>query len=80
MPFAQFLMVLLALDLVARPFAIERVAALPALALPGLALVVGILAWVESAIGYIPSWIKWNYAGIESKPSYVTLREDLRRA
>jgi hypothetical protein len=72
-PFAQFLMVLLALDLVARPFAIERVAALPALALPGLALVVGILAWVESAIGYIPSWIKWNYSGIESKPSYTTL-------
>jgi 6-pyruvoyl-tetrahydropterin synthase-like protein/tetratricopeptide repeat protein len=72
-PFGQFLMVLLALDLLARPFAFPKVAALPAIALPGLALVVGILAWVESVVGYIPSWIKWNYSGIESKPSYAVL-------
>ena len=34
-----------------RPFGFARIASLPALALPGLALVVGICAWVESAVG-----------------------------
>jgi hypothetical protein len=67
-PFAQFLVVLLALDLVARPLVRMRL-----VALPGLALAAGIAAWVESTVGYIPTWIKWNYSGIEAKPSYPTL-------
>jgi hypothetical protein len=68
-PFAQLLVVLLALDLLARPLV-----ASPAALLPALALVAGILAWVETNTSYIPSWIKWNYSGIESKATWPTLR------
>jgi hypothetical protein len=68
-PFAQFLVVLLALDFLARPLVLTRAAALPALALIG-----GIVAWVESCISFVPSWIRWNYEGIDRKPTYATLR------
>jgi len=68
-PFAQFLVILLALDLVARP--LVRV---PAAALPALALAAATVAWVQSSITYVPSWIKWNYEGFERKDTYPTLQ------
>jgi hypothetical protein len=74
-PFAQFLIVLLALDFVGRPLMLAGRLGASALALPGLALAAGILAYVESSVGYIPSWIKWNYEGLEKKPTYSTLRK-----
>lgn len=69
-PFAQFLVVLLAVDLVSR-----LLARIPLAVVPVLALVAGTFAWVDSSIGYIPQWIKWNYTGIESKPTWPTLRK-----
>jgi hypothetical protein len=69
-PFAQLLVVLLAVDLVARPLAL-----VPAPVLPGLVLVGLVVAWVEASITYVPSWIRWNYEGIERKPTYPTLRK-----
>jgi hypothetical protein len=69
-PFAQFLALLLALDLLARPILVTPASILPALALMG-----GIVGWVEANTTFIPSWIKWNYDGIERKPTYATLRK-----
>src|SRR4029450_11543195 len=60
-PFAQFLIILLALDFVGRPLLLVGRLGVIAVALPGLALAAGILAYVEGSVGYIPSWIKWNY-------------------
>jgi hypothetical protein len=68
-PFAQFLAVLLALDLLA-----VFLPRLPAPALPGLALVAVSLAWVQASAEYIPDWIRWNYEGVENKPAYPTLQ------
>ena len=69
-PFAQFLMILLAIDLVARLLGQVRAAALPA-----LALAAGTVAWVNNSVTYIPQWIKWNYEGIEKKATYPTLMQ-----
>jgi hypothetical protein len=69
-PFAQFLVVLLAVDLVARALAY-----VPLNVIPALALVAGTFAWVDASVGYIPQWIKWNYSGIESKTVWPTLRK-----
>jgi len=67
--------VLLALDFVGRPLLLAGRLGASALALPGLALAAGILAYVEASVGYIPSWIKWNYEGLDKKPTYGTLRK-----
>jgi hypothetical protein len=72
-PFAQFLIVLLALDFVGRFLLLAGRLGTLAVALPGLALAAGILAYVEGSVGYIPSWIKWNYEGLQKKPTYGTL-------
>jgi len=69
-PFAQFLVVMLAVDLVSR-----ALGHIPLAVIPALALVAGTFAWVDSTIGYIPQWIKWNYSGIESKSTWPTLRK-----
>ncbi|HUG54432.1 MAG TPA: 6-pyruvoyl-tetrahydropterin synthase-related protein [Vicinamibacteria bacterium] len=69
-PYAQLLLVLLALDLVA--LVLPR---LPAPALPGMALVAAILGWVQHAPGYVGDWVKWNYEGIERKRGYEALRQ-----
>ena len=69
-PFAQFLVVMLAVDLIARALAY-----IPFNLIPALALVAGTFAWVDASVGYIPQWIKWNYSGIESKPTWPTLRK-----
>jgi hypothetical protein len=69
-PFGQVLLVLLALDLLA------AVAPLvPAVTLPAIALVAAILGWVQSSATYIPSWIRWNYEGVEGKGSHPTLQK-----
>lgn len=73
LPFAQFLLVLLAVDLVAR--GLSRV---PYPALPALALVLAIVAAVDASVGFIPGWIRWNYEGIERKPAYPALVRLLR--
>jgi hypothetical protein len=69
-PFAQFLLVILAVDLVAR-----LLGRLPLPALPGLALVLALIAAVDASITYIPNWIRWNYEGVERKGAYPTLVE-----
>ena len=73
-PFAQFLMILLAVDLVARILGQVRGPALPM-----LALAVGTIAWVNNSITYIPQWIKWNYEGLEKKSTYPTLMQLMNR-
>jgi len=69
-PFTQFLVLMLALDFVARPLVLA-----PLTILPGLALIGAIVGWVEMNTTFIPSWIKWNYEGIETKPTYPTLKK-----
>jgi hypothetical protein len=69
-PFAQFLCVLLAVDLLAR-----LLARLPLAAAPALALVLAILGAVDATVSFIPGWIQWNYEGIERKAGYATLVE-----
>jgi tetratricopeptide (TPR) repeat protein len=69
-PFAQFLVLLLAADLVGR--LLRR---LPLAALPALALVLLTLAGVDRLTGFIPGWIRWNYEGVERKTGYTTLAE-----
>ena len=67
-PCVYFLGLLLALDLVARLLAVT-----PGAAVGALALGAGVVAWVMSSISFIPSWITWNYEGLERKPSYSLL-------
>ncbi|HET9061824.1 MAG TPA: 6-pyruvoyl-tetrahydropterin synthase-related protein, partial [Candidatus Binatia bacterium] len=33
-------------------------------------IVTAALAWGHSHLGYIPSWLKWNYSGYEGKPTW----------
>jgi len=40
-----------------------------------LVILVVSLLWINQNIGYIPYWIKWNYEGIESKATYLELKE-----
>jgi hypothetical protein len=68
-PFAQFVVLLLALDLLS-----AFLPALPASGLPGLAIVAATLGVVQLNAGYIPNWVKWNYEGVESKPQYPVLQ------
>jgi hypothetical protein len=68
-PFAQFVVLLLALDLLS-----ALLPALPAAGLPGLAIVATTLGVVQLSAGYIPNWVKWNYEGVESKPSFPVLQ------
>lgn len=67
-PFVYFLAILLALDLVAR-----LLARIPAAPLAAIALSVGIAAWVQSNVTFIPTWMRWNYEGLERKPSWPLL-------
>jgi hypothetical protein len=69
-PFAQFLVAMLAVDLASR-----LLAHIPLAVIPAAALVAGTFAWVDANVGYIPQWIKWNYSGIESKSVWPTLRK-----
>jgi 6-pyruvoyl-tetrahydropterin synthase-like protein/tetratricopeptide repeat protein len=69
-PFAQFVVLLLALDLLS-----AFLPALPASGLPGLTLVAATLGFVQFNAGYIPNWVRWNYEGIQSKPQYPVLQQ-----
>jgi tetratricopeptide (TPR) repeat protein len=69
-PFAQFLLLLLAADLVGR-----GLARLPLAALPALACALLTLAGVDWFMGFIPSWVRWNYEGVERKAGYPSLLE-----
>jgi len=69
-PFAQMIVVLLALDFVA-----TLLGALPAAGLPGLALVAATLGQAQAGAGYIPDWVRWNYEGIELKKGYPALQQ-----
>ncbi len=33
-------------------------------------LVIAAVAWSHEHLGYIPSWLKWNYSGYEAKPTW----------
>jgi hypothetical protein len=68
-PFSYVLMIFLALDFIRRVLPLHigpHVAA--------IALSLSIVAWVQKRTTFIPSWIKWNYEGIERKPSYPLLK------
>src|SRR2546430_4982721 len=67
-PCVYFLGLLLAVDHVARLLAVT-----PAAPVGALALAAGIVAWVMTSISFIPTWIPWNYEGLERKPSYALL-------
>lgn len=69
-PFAQIVVLLLALDLLS-----VFVPRLPAPGLPGLALVAATLGFVQLSAGYIPDWVRWNYEGIERKRAYPALQQ-----
>ena len=69
-PFAQIVIVMLAVDLLS-----VFMPRLPAPGLPGLALVAAILGVVQLSAGYIPHWVLWNYEGIERKNGYPTLQQ-----
>ncbi len=68
-PFAYVLMIFLALDFVRRVLPLHIG---PHIA--GIALSVSIVAWVQARTTFIPSWIKWNYEGLERKPSWPLLK------
>ncbi len=68
-PFAYFLAILLALDVVARILPETRMRLLAV-----FPVAIAILAWVQACTTFIPNWIRWNYEGAERKPSYALLR------
>ena len=81
-PLGYMLLVLLAVDLVARllgllvrPAADGRVHLDLILieCVGGLAAVAGIFAWVHANTSFIPSWIRWNYEGLQRKPTWGLL-------
>jgi hypothetical protein len=67
-PFVYFLLILLALDLVNRLLQYAHASEIGALALAAT-----VLWWVQSCTTFIPSWIRWNYEGLERKPSWTLL-------
>jgi len=80
-PLGYMLLVLLAVDLAAR---LLRLLARPdapgrtwegALieAVGGLAIVAGIFAWTHNNTSFIPSWIRWNYEGLQKKATWGLL-------
>jgi len=40
-----------------------------------VAVVVGVCVWTQSNIGYVPSWLKWNYSGYEGKPTWPLFKQ-----
>ena len=69
-PFAYLLAILLALDLVTRALRYARAPHLAALPLAAI-----LLYWVHGNTSFIPSWLRWNYEGLERKPSWVLLHD-----
>jgi hypothetical protein len=47
---------------------------MPAPTVAALAIAVGIGAWVQANTSFISIWVKWNYEGLERKPSYPLLQ------
>ena len=37
--------------------------------------VAAVLAWAQANLGYIPSWLKWNYSGYEGKNTWAQFKE-----
>jgi hypothetical protein len=70
LPFAQFLIVLLALDLLATLVPLLYMPVLPA-----LALAAGIMSFVQFFVTLGPVWARWNYEGIETKRGYPALQQ-----
>jgi hypothetical protein len=68
-PFAQFLVLLLAVDLLS-----TFLTALPGSGLIGLGVVAATSASSVNA-GYIPNWVQWNYEGIQHKSPYGVLQQ-----
>ncbi len=79
-PFAYVLLLLLALDFLRRVLPLDAARwpdALPLGAAPHLgaiALTLAFAGWAASHTRSIPSWIRWNYEGIEKKPAYPLLQ------
>lgn len=68
-PVIYFLIVLLALDFARRvlPLGImPRVGA--------IALAASCIAWAHAHTTFVPTWIKWNYEGLQRKPSWPLLQ------
>jgi len=81
LPFVYLMATLLAVDLLGRAAALsgERWprgrAARAGRHLAAALLAAGAIAGSAAGAGFIPAWVRWNYEGIESKPSYPLLAE-----
>jgi hypothetical protein len=67
-PLGYMLLLLLAVDFAARIVPLRLAPHVGA-----LALVAAIAWWVHSNTSFIPSWIRWNYEGLQRKPTWGLL-------
>jgi hypothetical protein len=67
-PLGYMLLIFLAVDLAVRIVPLRLAPHLGA-----LALVAGIFAWTHHNTSFIPSWIRWNYEGLQSKKTWGLL-------
>ncbi|MEN8185371.1 MAG: 6-pyruvoyl-tetrahydropterin synthase-related protein, partial [Myxococcota bacterium] len=80
-PFVQLVVLLLAVDALRRLLPLEP-SRWPqdsplrfAPHVGALAIALAMAAFAQSSSSKIPSWIRWNYTGLESKPSYPLLQD-----
>ncbi len=69
-PVAQIFLGLLAADFIY--WTVSRLRYAP---LFGLSIMLAALAWTDANLGYVPSWLRWNYSGYESKPTWPLFKK-----
>jgi hypothetical protein len=80
LPFSYVLLILLAVDFIRRVLPVEAhrwPESFPLRLAPHagvLAIALACAGFVHQSVSAIPAWIRWNYEGIESKPSYPLLQ------
>jgi hypothetical protein len=67
-PLGYMLLMMLAVDFAARVVPLRLAPHVGA-----LALVAAIFWWVHANTTFVPSWIRWNYEGLQSKPTWGLL-------
>jgi TolA-binding protein len=70
LPFAQMLLVIL--GAIGWGKVLERLRYTEALS---ALMILGVLTWASFHLGPIPSWVRWNYSGMEAKPLWSSLRD-----
>jgi len=68
-PFVYLIVILLSVDLLARVLPLRIAPHLAAVALSA-----GLVAWTYAHVTFIPTWIKWNYEGLQRKASWPVLQ------